>query len=105
MHELPLPDASFDHVALLNALVYTDQGESPSPHIGLVIVVRRVSDGVEVGRWETLEPVTNLEFDGRWVVASGPDLELNQRGLLSLDTQTGEQRFVESTTTLLLPTP
>ena len=86
-------------------LAYTNQWNSPSPHVAFELVVRDVASGAEVGRWTTERAVTNLEYDGRWIVATVVDTDFIQVGLLALDTASGGQRYVETSTALRLPAP
>ena len=86
-------------------VAYTNQFSSPSPHVGFEVVIRDTASGTELGRWTTEQPVTDLELQGRWLVARVVDEQFEQIGLLSIDTGTGQQRFVETPVRLLLPTP
>jgi len=86
-------------------VAYTNQFGSPSPHVAFEVVTRDTASGTELGRWTTERSITDLEFQGRWLVARVVGAEFEQVGLLSIDTATGAQRFVETPIRLLLPSP
>ena len=92
-------------------LVYGDHRGRVSPHWTDVVVVRDVTDGSEVGRWELSGVLTCLESDGRWVlVCLTPEeavigaLQIFHEEVAVIDVSTGEVKIVETRARVHLPT-
>ena len=92
--------------------VYVDHREGLSHFWSDVVVVRRVTDGMEMGRWALGEIVTCLEASGDWIIAcltpesAVSDIDFDGRAhvaLAAIHVPSGEVTVVDTRALVYLP--